>query len=136
MPPRTMTIAELKKALRAKERVVGRLILRRGKLATRLASLDRKILALGGQVPSVGGGAGPRRKAGRRRRATGKPLVEYIGAVLAKSKAGMRAKDVTKAVVKAGYPTASKSFYGIVAAALRDTAKFKRLGRGVYTLVK
>jgi hypothetical protein len=131
-----MTIAELKKELRVKERVVGRLMWRRKKLAARLASLDRKILSLGGQVSLAGGGTGPGRKARRRRRATGKPLVKYIEAVLAKSKTGMRAKDVTKAVVKAGYPTASKSFYGIVATALRDTSKFKRLGRGVYTLVK
>lgn len=139
MPPRTRTIAELRRELRAKERALGRLVSRRKILAAHLAALDRRIASLNGAALSVGAGAGGkrarrRRGRGRRRRATGKPLVSYIQAVLGKAKGGLRAKDVMKAVVKAGYPTCSKDFYGIVAAALRDTSKFKRLKRGVYTL--
>lgn len=138
MPPKSKTIAELKRELRAKERTLDRLASRRKKLSARLAALDRKILALGGEVPSAAAGAGRKagRRAKRRRRATGKPLANYVAAVLGKVKKGMRAKDVMKAVLKAGYPTYSKGFYGIVAAALRDTSKFKRLGRGIYTLAK
>lgn len=69
----------------------------------------------------------------RRARATGKPLIEYVRAVLAKAPQGMRAKDVASAVTKAGYRSFSKDFYGIVATTLRDK-RFKRLHRGVYTL--
>lgn len=69
----------------------------------------------------------------RRSRATGKPLVEYVRAVLGKAPQGMRAKDVTSAVRKAGYRSFSKDFYGIVATTLRDK-RFKKLRRGVYTL--
>ncbi|MCJ7544338.1 MAG: hypothetical protein MUP47_07205 [Phycisphaerae bacterium] len=139
MPPRTKTIAELRRELRVKERVLGRLVLLRRRLAARLAALDRRIASLHGAARWVGARAtGRRAKArrgrGRRKRATGKPLVSYIHATLARAKRGMRAKDVTKAVVKAGYRTYSKDFYGIVAAALRDTSKFKRLKRGIYTL--
>ena len=137
MSPRTRTIAELKRELRAKERAVGRLVSRRRKLAARLEALDRRIESLGGQAASTGS-AGRSAKGGRRRRrrATGKPLVKFIQKALARAKGGLRAKDVTTAVVKAGYPTHSKDFYGIVAAALRDTSKFKRLKRGVYTLAR
>jgi hypothetical protein len=136
MPPRTKTIAQLRRELRAKERALGRLVSRRKKLAARLAVLDRRIASLGGANPATGTGAGGRRSKGRRRRkrATGKPLVKYIRAALARAKGGMRAKDVMRAVVKAGYPTCSKDFYGIVAAALRDTSQFKRLKRGIYTV--
>ena len=136
MPPRTKSIAELRRELKAKERALGRLASRRKKLAARLAVLDRRIASLGGAAPATGARAGGRRTKGRRgrKRATGKPLVKYIRAALGRAKGGMRAKDVTKAVVKAGYPTCSKDFYGIVAAALRDKSHFKRLKRGIYTL--
>jgi hypothetical protein len=136
MPRRTKTIAELRRELKTKERALGRLASRRRRLAAHLAALDRRIASLGGAASSVGARAGGRRTRGRRRRkrATGKPLVKYLRAALARAKGGMRAKDVMKAVVKAGYPTCSKDFYGIVAAALRDKGHFKRLKRGIYTL--
>lgn len=142
MPRRTRntrTIAALKRELRSKERALARWMSRRRTLAARLAALDRRIESLGGQAPSAGAGAGGKAAGSRRRRrrrATGKPLVKYLRAALARAKGGLRAKDVMKAVVKAGYPTCSKDFYGIVAAALRDTSTFKRLKRGVYTLAK
>ena len=46
----------------------------------------------------------------------------------------MMAKDVTAAVLKAGYPTKSKDFYGIVAATLREDPSFTKVRRGVYRL--
>jgi len=70
----------------------------------------------------------------KRRRATGKPLVAYLRQVLAGKTKGMRAKDVSVAVAKAGYKSFSKDFYGIVATGLRDKKNFKNLRRGVYTL--
>ncbi len=56
--------------------------------------------------------------------------------VLAKAGNGMRAINVAKAVLGAGYKTFSKDFYGIVAATLRDRKNFKRLRRGVYALAR
>ena len=97
MPRRTKTIAELRRELRTKERALGRLVSRHKKLAAHLAVLDRRIASLGGAALLVGAGAASRgaaRRRGRRKRATGKPLVKYIRAALARAKGGMRAKDV------------------------------------------
>ena len=69
-----------------------------------------------------------------RRRATGKPLAAYIREVLAGKPKGMRAKEISAAVAKAGYKSFSKDFYGIVATALRDKKNFHKLARGVYAL--
>jgi hypothetical protein len=136
----------LKKELQARTRQIARLEARRKKAMARLMSIDRLIVAMGGEVEAVGPGRGRRgRRPGRpkmrksigrrrkRRRATGKPLINYVQGVLAKAPDGMRAKDVASAVGKAGYRSFSKDFYGIVATALRDK-RFKKLRRGVYTL--
>ncbi len=86
------------------------------------------------------GGLRRGRKAGKTtrqaRRATGKPLVEYLRKALGKASKGMRPVDIARSVREAGYKTYSKDFYGIVAAALRDKKNFKRMKRGVYALAK
>ncbi len=46
----------------------------------------------------------------------------------------MRAKEIVKAVLAAGYPTKSKDFYGICATGLRDAKGIKKIARGVYKL--
>jgi len=74
------------------------------------------------------------RRAGRR--ATGKPLTEYIREVLAQAAEPMRVRDIMTAVSKAGYRSASKDFYNIVAATVRDPKYFQRIKRGVYKLKK
>ena len=71
-----------------------------------------------------------------RRRATGKPLTEYLQEALAGAKKGMRTTELVAAVTKAGYKSHSKNFYAVVAMGLRDTKIFKRLSRGVYGLAK
>jgi hypothetical protein len=128
---------------------MGKLEARRQKVLIRLRGIERLIGALGGEAPAGDGRRGRRgRRAavagrrvgvarrGRRRRATGRPLPEFIKDVLAKNPEGMRAKDVAQAVTRAGYKSHSKDFYGIVAATLRDTRNFKRVSRGVYRLAK
>ena len=155
MAPRIKGINELRRELAAKEKELAELLARRKKLAKRLAAVDKTIAALGGEVPAAkprrgrppGKGKAVRKKVrGPRRvvkkvkrahkRATGQPLAEYIKKVLGESPKGMRAKDVVRAVKKNGYKTFSKDFYGIVAAALRDTKGVKRVSRGVYQLGK
>ena len=73
-------------------------------------------------------------KKSARKKVTARPLAQYIQAVLAKAKKGMRVTEVVKAVLKAGYRTKSKGFYGVVAAALRENKSFRRVRRGVYKL--
>lgn len=137
--PKFKTLADLKKEVQAKEMALKKLQARRGKVLVRLAAIDKKIAIITGEggrrgkAAAVKVAAAPKGKRGRRRgRATGKPLAEYIQAVLAKSAEGMRAKDIAEAVRTEGYKTFSKDFYGIVATALRDQKKFKKLSRGVY----
>jgi len=132
MPARNKTIRELRRELKAKETKLRKLHAQRRKITARLGVIDGRISALAGDV----GKAGPKRKATASRRARkrprGEPLVKYIQGVLARAKQGMRAKDVATAVVKAGYRSTSKDFYGIVAATLRESSEFKRVSRGVY----
>ena len=139
--PKTKTIAELKRELQAKQKQLKALATRRTSLAAALAAVDKKIASLSGAAtprkPAAGRKAKkPKRAAGpkRRRRTTGKPLAAYVQGVLAKAKEPMRVKDVAAAVRKAGYKSASKDFYGIVATTLRDKKKFSRAARGLYKL--
>jgi len=124
----SMSIHELRRCLEAQEQVVARLALRRRKLATQLAKLDKKILAAGGSVKSMPVAPGPQ----PRRRTAGKPLIDYIISVLKAAPKGMRVKKVVGAVTRAGYRSTSKDFYGIVATALREGPQFKKMSRGVY----
>jgi hypothetical protein len=142
-----LSIQELRRQLAARKAQLTKALAERKKLAARLAALDRDIAALGGKAPSRRGRKGPKAKpkarAGKkkgkaaakktvRKRATGRPLVEYIVDVLANAKDGMRIKNVMAAVKKAGYKSLSKDFYGIVAATLRDDKRFAKVSRGVY----
>ncbi len=108
--PKMMTTAQLRRRLAARERQIARLLARREKLAKQLAAVDREIEALGEKVPKAGRRRRRAAPARRRRKLPRnvKPLVEYVKEVLAKSKAGMRVKDVEAAVKKAGYKTFSK----------------------------
>jgi hypothetical protein len=130
MPPRTRTIAELKREIEHKEMQL------RTQLVARLNALDEEISGLGGvrRGRPLGRPKGVKKGPGRGRRSDGKTLIDVLREVLKGSAKGMRAKDIASAAVKAGYHTAAKDFYGIVAAALRDKKSFKRVRRGVYTL--
>jgi len=145
MARRTLTIAELRQRLEASEKKLKRLVAQREKLAKQLAALDAQIAAVGGKArgrakaPKAAKkrpGRKPKAAAAKapRRRATGRALVEYITDILKPATGGMRVKDVMAAVKKAGYVTKAKDFYGIVAAALRDDARFKKVSRGVYKI--
>lgn len=137
--PRIMTITQLRNELAAKEKQLDKLQAARQKVAKKLLKLDAVIAALGGEV------AAPAKRLGRppkgvvkatkvAKRATGKPLVEYVKKVLSEAKDGMRVNDIMAAVKKAGYKSAAKAFYGIVAAAVRDSKTFQKVARGIYRL--
>ncbi len=149
MPAKKMSIAQLRRLLAAHENKLDKLQKQRTTLARRLSTVDAKIAELGGEVPA----AKPKRKKRKAAKkaakkkvakkkatkkktaskpATGKTLLAYLKAAIAKSKKGMRVTDAAKAVVKAGYKTKAKDFYGIVAATMRDKKNFKKIKRGVY----
>ena len=147
--PNVKTIEALRQELRVKERQLGKLVARRGALAARLAMVDRKIAAMGGQVPPVRRRTRRKRAAGGMEAAAGRALKKAprrgkgqegqtlgscIVQVLGKAKAPMRIKEITPAVKAAGYRSKSKDLYGLVATTLRDTTRFRRVGRGKYTL--
>ena len=142
MPPRIKSLSELRKELQVRERALDKFRVRRDQLAARLEKLDRLIAEMEGGNGRRGRAGGARaavvaaeaKPTRRRRRATGTPLTDYIRKVLQGEAQGMRARDIATKVVEAGYPTRSRDFYGIVAAALRDPKSFKRLSRGVYKL--
>jgi hypothetical protein len=142
MPLRGKTIAELRRELKVKKVRLAKLQSSRAKVSKRLGKLDHQIAVLLGDERKLRGRRKKKarrrvaKKAKRRRRATGKPLGQYISKALAGSEKGMRVKDIQQAVVKAGYRSASKNFYSIVAAALADESKFQRVGRGLYKLAR
>jgi len=145
---KSATISELRRQLAAKERKLATVLNRREKLVARLQAIDEEILAMGGEVPTAK--RKKRRKArkatkaakttkatkgkARRKRAGRKPVGDYIAKVLAGAADGLRIKDIAPAVIKAGYKTRSKDFYGIIATAVRSDKRFKKIRRGVYAL--
>lgn len=137
MSPKIRSIEDLRRELKKREAEIDKLLARRVKLAAKLETLDRKIVLLGGEVSAAPAKSrrGRPPKAGKRgRKRSGKPLLEYVKQVLADAADGMRVKDVMAAVTKAGYKSASKDFYTIVASALRDPKVFVNVSRGVYKL--
>ncbi len=61
-------------------------------------------------------------------------LVDYLAAVLTQASAPMKAKDIHDAVLAAGYATKDKRFVATVGKTLAANPRFKRKGRGLYTL--
>jgi hypothetical protein len=132
------SIAELVVELESRKRQLVKLQARRDALAREMSKLDREIAAIGGAAPAAVRILAPAPAAkgkipSRRRSVGGKPLIDYIKEVLAGKDKGMRVREIATAVVKAGYQTVSRDFYGIVASTVRDKT-FKRIRRGVYRL--
>ena len=76
-------------------------------------------------------GRKPGRKA-KAKRATGKPLREYVHAVLAATDKGLHIKQIEAKVRAAGYPTTAKSIYNSLIAILKKD--FKKVEKGVYAV--
>lgn len=116
-----MSTAELQRELRRREGSVKKLISRRDKLREQLASLEAEIAAEGGVV--VGGG---------KRHRNEMPLADALAGVL-KGKV-MGVTEVARAVQEAGYRTTSTTFRTIVNQTLLRDRRFKKVGRGQYTV--
>ena len=131
-----LTTAQLRAEIARRQLALPKLQKRRAKLLTALGAIDRQIEAVGGQADQPAGRKGrpPKAvKAAKAAAASGKSLAQSIKEVLGRSLRGMRIKNIVSAVQEAGYKSAAKDFYNLVAAAVRGDA-FKKLRRGVYKL--
>lgn len=119
-----LSVQELQRELRSRQRRVGPLMKRRAKVAAKLAAIDAEIAALGG---SAGGTVGVRKRPKNEMN-----LVEALAKVLSGKTMGVT--EVAEAVQKAGYQTTSPSFRTIVNQTLINNKNvFKRVDRGQYT---
>lgn len=107
--------------LRRRERGVGKLHRQRDRLVEKLAKLDAQLLEMGAAAGST-----------RRRAKNSSTLLEALEKVL--SNAIMGVTEVAEAVQKAGYRTTSPNFRTIVNQTLIKDKRFKRVGRGKYTV--
>lgn len=126
------SIEDLQFELRRRQKQLPKLQQKRRQLLAQLAEIDRCIFALGG------GASGPAVRASapanhKRRSLNGKTLSQQLVELLSASKSGMRISELVKAVKQAGYKSAAKDFYSVVAMALRDK-KFQKVDRGVYKI--
>ena len=123
-----LTNAQLQAELARRQSKVADLERRHRALSRRLAAVEAKIRAAGGEV----GGAVPGRRGAGRRRATNKvSLADALRAVLKGKTMGVaEAADV---VLKSGFKTHSKNFRTMVAIQLGKAKGIKRVSRGQYT---
>ena len=121
------TVADLEVELNRRRKNLGKLESRYAKLAAELTSLAAEIETLGGSAPGVRGVTG-----GRRRAKNTQTLVDALAGVL--DGKTMSVTEVADAVQDAGYVTTSPSFRTIVNQTLINSGRFKRVGRGQYTL--
>ncbi len=116
------------------KQLVAELNKRKAKLATLIRqrdSLDAQIKALEGlDAPADAPKTTKGKKASKR--ATGKPLAEYVHAVLAATERGLTLKEIEAKVLAAGYPTTAESIYKPIMAVL--SKGFKKVRRGVYAV--
>ena len=135
--PKTKSIQELLREIRVKEMALGKIQARRAKFQAKVDALDRKIALLSGQAKVKRGRPAKSAPSARRMRGRpggGKSLPQTIQEVLAAAPKGLRVKGIVQGVLDAGYKTASRKFYGLVASAVRDRKKFKKVRHGVYRL--
>jgi hypothetical protein len=133
-----VTVMELQAELQRRRGQLASLLPARDTIADDLARVEAEVEALGGTLDgTVGGGPGrrarrgPRGGGGRRRPHNALTLVDALKKLLAGRT--MRVTEITPAVQKAGYRTASKTFPSIVRQSLVNSGKFKRVSRGQYT---
>lgn len=120
-----LSVGELQRELRRRERGVDSLLRKREKLLAKVHALDSEIATLG-VAPGAGRGG-----ATRRRPRNDSNLADALVGVL-KTKT-LSVTDVAQAVQDAGYVTTSPNFRTIVNQTLIKDKRIKRVGRGLYT---
>lgn len=133
-----MSMADLEREITRRRKLVARhvrkLSRRRDKLAAQMSAIDAE-LAKFGSIAGPGRGRG--RRAGAAGRGGSRPrnetnLADALVAMLKSTT--MSVTEVAEAVQKAGYKTTSPNFRTIVNQTLVKDTRFKRVGRGQYTV--
>jgi hypothetical protein len=122
----SLSVADLHREIRRRQRTVRTLERRRARLARKLTALDAQIAASGGTMNGSGKGLGATT------RARNKGSLADALAHMLKGKQ-MSVIDAAEAVRRAGYQTTSPNFRVMVNATLLNKKLFKRVDRGVYT---
>ena len=117
---------ELQAELRRREKHVEALVRKRDKLAAELAEVE-------GQIREAGGAARTARHGTTRRRPQNAMNLADALAKLLRNQT-MTVTEIAEAVQKAGYKTSSSNFRIIVNQTLLKDPRFKRVGRGQYTV--
>ena len=130
---KTLSIADLRRELAAREKQVARVRAQRDKVARRLAGIDRKIAALGGELALAVKCARKRPAKKRKRARDGLSLGDVLAHVLV-GKGNVKPADAAKLALGAGYKTESSQFSNIVIQTLSTDRRFRRVTKGIYTL--
>ncbi len=127
----TMTIADLRQEIERRQKLLPKLIAQRDALNREIAELQG--LAAPETRKTVQPGAAPS-GARRRRRAKNKVGLTDTLAWFLKGKAKVTVGQAMEGVLSAGYKSTSKTFRQLVNKALLTDKRFKKVGRGVFTL--
>ncbi|MBN8644206.1 MAG: hypothetical protein HUU19_15170 [Phycisphaerales bacterium] len=116
-----LSTSDIQAELRRRERGVGKLQRQRERLVEKLAALDAQLLEMGASAGAT-----------RRRARNSMTLLDALEKMLTGNVMGVT--EVADAVQKAGYRTTSPNFRTIVNQTLIKDKRFKRVGRGKYTV--
>jgi hypothetical protein len=124
-----LSMMELERLLRTRQRELDALFRRRKRLERKLGAIDEDLARLGGD------GRGRRRggAAGSRAR-NDVSLPEAIAKVLGKARAAMSVGDIVDGVSRGGYRSTSANFRAVVNQALVKDKRFMAQSRGMYAL--
>ena len=131
--------AELERRARKAGKKLKKLLRVRAKLTEQITELEALTGTMAAPKAKLGRPPGKKRgpnpkgaaKASKRGR-KGKPLAEYVHAVLAATEKGLSLKEIEAKVLAAGYPTTAESIYKPIMKVLGKG--FKKVERGVYAV--
>jgi hypothetical protein len=130
-PLSNLPTTALHREIARRQQKAQRIARKRDRLLAAAAKLDEQIAALGGTGNGAGNGRGRSRRGGRPPR-SGPPLAAVLAKVMGSKT--MTVGEAGEAAVKAGYTSSAspRAFRVMVNAALINSGKFKRVGRGQY----
>ena len=140
------SVSQLEKELARKQKALAKAIAaRRSSVERELAKVDAELASLGdvpakpkakkaGRPAKVAKAApkGKAKKAGSKR--SSMTMADACAKVLKRRKNGASTKEIAETVAKVGYESKSKNLAPMVAQALSDQKRFKRVSRGVYAI--
>jgi hypothetical protein len=126
-----LNIADLRQEIERRQKLLPKLIAQRDALSREITELQ------GLAAPEAGKAAKPEvvpKKTRRRRRAKNKVGLADALAGFLKGKKKVAIGEAMEGVLAAGYKTTSKEFRKVVNKTLLTDKRFKKIGRGVFTL--